>query len=90
MGVNPKTVDLDLQRSLKLGVTHGALVQDVTPGSPADRAGVQVYDVIVGLDDQRVATDDQLIREVAGRAPGNLGAGALRPPGPRADGHAEA
>jgi serine protease Do len=70
MGVNPKTVDLDLQRSLNLGVTHGALVQDVTPGSPADRAGVQVYDVIVGLDDQRVATDDQLIREVAGRAPG--------------------
>jgi serine protease Do len=70
MGVNPKTVDLDLQRSLNLGVAHGALVQDVTPGSPADRAGVQVYDVIVGLDDQRVATDDQLIREVAGRAPG--------------------
>ena len=31
---------------------------------------MQVYDVIVGLDDQRVATDDQLIREVAGRAPG--------------------
>jgi serine protease Do len=70
MGVNPKTVDLDLQRSLDLGVTHGALVQDVTPGSPADRAGVQVYDVIVGLDDQIVATDDQLIREVAGRVPG--------------------
>jgi serine protease Do len=70
MGVNPKTVDLDLQRSLNLGVTHGALVQDVTPGSPADRAGVQVYDVIVGLDDQIVGTDDQLIREVAGRAPG--------------------
>jgi len=70
MGVTPKDVDPDLQRSLKLGVAHGALVQDVTDGSPADRAGLRVYDVIVGLDDQTISTDDQLIREIAARAPG--------------------
>ena len=70
MGVTPKDVDPDLQRSLNLGVAHGALVQDVTQGSPADRAGLRVYDVIVGLDDQHVSTDDQLIREIAGRTPG--------------------
>jgi serine protease Do len=70
MGVTPKDVDPDLQRSLHLGVAHGALVQDVTDGSPADRAGLRVYDVIVGLDDQVVSTDDQLIREIAARAPG--------------------
>jgi serine protease Do len=51
-------------------VAHGALVQDVTDGSPADRAGLRVYDVIVGLDDQTISTDDQLIREIAARAPG--------------------
>ena len=28
---------------------HGALVQDVTAGSPADRAGLRAYDVIVGV-----------------------------------------
>jgi serine protease Do len=70
MGVTPKDVDSDLQRTLNLGVAHGALVQDVTGGSPADRAGLRVYDVIVGLDDQAVSTDDQLIREIAARAPG--------------------
>jgi serine protease Do len=70
MGVTPKDVDPDVQRSLSLGVAHGALVQDVTDGSPADRAGLRVYDVIVGLDDQNVSTDDQLIREIAARAPG--------------------
>jgi serine protease Do len=70
MGVTPKDVDPDLQRSLGLGVAHGALVQDVTEGSPAARAGLRVYDVIVGLDDQSVSTDDQLIREIAARAPG--------------------
>ena len=39
MGVGLRDVDADLERSLKLTVDHGALVQDITAGSPADRAG---------------------------------------------------
>lgn len=35
-----------------------------------NRAGLQPYDVIVGLDDGPVAGDDQLIREIAARTPG--------------------
>jgi serine protease Do len=47
------------------------VVQDVTEGSPADRAGLHPYDVVVALDDQPIASDDQLIREIAARAPGS-------------------
>ena len=71
IGVALKDVDPDLQRSLKLTVSHGALVQDVTQGSPGDRAGVLPYDTIVALDDRPVSSDDQLIREIAGRSPGS-------------------
>jgi serine protease Do len=71
MGVGLRDVDADLERSLKLTVDHGALVQDITAGSPADRAGVRPYDVITSLDDRAIANDDQLIREIAGRAPGS-------------------
>ena len=71
MGVGLRDVDADLERSLKLTVEHGALVQDITAGSPADRAGVRPYDVITSLDDRAIASDDQLIREIAGRAPGS-------------------
>jgi len=71
IGVALKDVDPDLQRSLKLRVSHGALVQDVTQGSPGDRAGMLPYDTIVALDDRIVSSDDQLIREIAGRAPGS-------------------
>ncbi|MGH9142163.1 MAG: PDZ domain-containing protein, partial [Vicinamibacterales bacterium] len=71
MGVGLRDVDVDLERSLKLRVDHGALVQDITAGSPADRAGVRPYDVITSLDDRTIANDDQLIREIAARAPGS-------------------
>ena len=64
-------MDVDLERSLKLPVNHGALVQDITNGSPADRAGLRPYDVITSLDDRAIANDDQLIREIASRAPGS-------------------
>src|SRR5205807_9509623 len=64
MGVALRDVDGDLERSLKLTVHHGALVQDVTTSSPADRAGLRPYDIVVAIDDRAVASDDQLIREI--------------------------
>jgi len=71
MGVGLRDVDQDLERSLKLSVDHGALVQDITAGSPADRAGLRPYDVITSLDDRPISNDDQLIREISARAPGS-------------------
>src|SRR5262245_60821383 len=71
IGVALRDVDADLERSLKLPVSHGALVQDVTAGSPGDRAGLQPYDVIVALDDIDIDNDDQLIREISARSPGS-------------------
>src|SRR5262245_19231211 len=71
MGVALRDVDPDLERSLKLTVNHGAMVQDVTDGSPADRAGLHPYDVVIGLDDEAIRNEDQLIRQIAARAPGS-------------------
>ena len=45
-------------------------MQDVTDGSPASRAGIRPYDVIVGFEGVAVANDDELIHEIASRAPG--------------------
>ncbi|MGE0862714.1 MAG: trypsin-like peptidase domain-containing protein [Vicinamibacterales bacterium] len=70
IGVTGRDVDPDLQASLKLPRGDGALVQDVTAGSPAARSGLRPYDVIVALDGRAVRTHDQLIREIAARQPG--------------------
>lgn len=70
IGVTLKDVDPDLQRSLNLSARQGALVQDVTPGSPGARAGVRIYDVIVAVDGKPVSGNDELINLIASRQPG--------------------
>jgi serine protease Do len=71
IGVMLRDVDQDLQRALKLSSAEGALVQDVTPGSPGARAGIRTYDVIVAIDGKPIDTNDALIQLIAARQPGS-------------------
>jgi serine protease Do len=70
IGVGLHDVDADLQRSLQLGPATGTLVEDVTPGTPGERAGLKRYDLITAVDGRKVTTSEDLIRDVAARAPG--------------------
>jgi len=70
-GVGLREIDSDLQRALQLPINRGAIVQDVTPGSPADRIGLRPYDVILSFDGKEVVSDDELSRTIAARAPGS-------------------
>lgn len=72
IGVTLRDVDPDLKESLKLSRSDGALVQDVTAGSPGARVGLRPYDVIVSVDGEAVKTHDRLIREIAERQPGSV------------------
>jgi serine protease Do len=72
IGVVLTDVTPDLQRSLKLPVTRGALVQDVSDDSPAARAGIRPYDIIATVDGREIWTNEELIRDISGRLPGTL------------------
>jgi serine protease Do len=50
----------------------GALVQDVTPDSPAARAGLRTNDLILGVDGRPVPGNDALIQTIAAREPGSV------------------
>jgi len=70
IGVVLRDVDPDLQESLKLSRTSGALVQDVLAESPGERAGLRPYDLIISVDGRDVPNNNSLIREIAARQPG--------------------
>lgn len=48
-----------------LGTNHGVLVQDVTKGGPADKAGLKQDDIILALDGKAVKDGEDLINRVA-------------------------
>ena len=72
IGVVLTDVTPDLQRSLQLPVARGALIQDISEGSPADRAGLRPYDIILTVDGREVLSNDELIRDISGRQPGTM------------------
>jgi serine protease Do len=72
MGVFLTDVTPALQRSLNLSASHGALVQDVTAGSPAERAGLHTYDVILDVEGREVGGNEDLIRDISARHPGTV------------------
>ena len=72
IGVALTNVTTELAAALNLGTSRGALVQDVSPGTPAERAGLRPYDLVIAIDGRSVPSDDELIRAVAARLPGTL------------------
>jgi serine protease Do len=65
MGANIQNVTPDVAASLGMGNRKGALVADLVPGGPADKAGVKPGDVVVGLDGHDVGSNTELTRLVA-------------------------
>jgi serine protease Do len=70
IGVNIQNVTRDMARSMGLQNAEGALVSGVTPGSGADKAGVQVGDVILAFDGHAVEQSSDLPPLVGNTKPG--------------------
>jgi serine protease Do len=71
IGVTIQEITRELAESFKLPKAAGALVTSVEKGSPADKAGVQVSDVIVKFDGREVGSSVDLPRIVAQTRPGS-------------------
>jgi S1-C subfamily serine protease len=67
LGVSTTTIDKTLQ-GLNLPREHGVLVQSVTPGSPADQAGIRAGDISATLDGQDIQLGGDIITKVDGKA----------------------
>jgi serine protease Do len=70
MGVSIQPVTEDLAKTYRMAEAKGAVVSDVTPNSPADKAGLEPGDVVVEVDGRRIEDNNDLSRYIASRTPG--------------------
>jgi serine protease Do len=70
LGVMIQKITPELKDKLKLKNDKGALVADVTPGGPAEKAGLQRGDVIVAFDGKEIQEMNELPFIVASTAVG--------------------
>ena len=55
-----------------IGVKSGAVVQDVTEGAPADKAGLKVNDVITKVNDKAIKDSNDLVQVISETDPGDV------------------
>ncbi|MFB0559095.1 MAG: S1C family serine protease [Dehalococcoidales bacterium] len=64
LGVVLYTVDQYAVFRYRLAVDKGTLITEIGPGSPADKAGLKVGDVIVSFDGKEITTAQELIQAI--------------------------
>jgi S1-C subfamily serine protease len=65
LGVQTLTIDKSL-KGLNLPVGHGALVQSVTPSSPAQKAGIRAGNIAASLNGAPIQLGGDVITKIAG------------------------
>ena len=70
MGVQINAVSEDLAATYGLKEAQGAYVSAVTPGSPAEKAGLQPEDVILSADARAIEDNSDLSRYISSKSPG--------------------
>jgi serine protease DegQ len=71
LGVEPQALTHEAAEALALARSDGVLVRAVQPDGPADRAGIQVRDVVVEIAGKPTPDVPQLLARIAELAPGS-------------------
>jgi serine protease Do len=53
------------------GFKAGVIVNEITPGGPAEKAGLKAGDIITAVDGRGIKDGDDLVNEIASRRPGS-------------------
>lgn len=70
LGVSIQSVTQNIAKSFHLNETSGALVNGVTPGGPAAKAGLMSGDIIVDVNGEGIADDRELQLKIGSMTPG--------------------
>jgi serine protease DegQ len=70
VGVGVQDLTKELAESFKLPATKGVLVTQVVRGSPADKAGIKLGDILLAINDKPVGDSTAMLNLIAGLKPG--------------------
>lgn len=70
LGVQVQDLTPEIAETMKLSDVKGALVSDVSSGSPADKAGIKRGDIILEINRHKIDNTEELPRVVATTRPG--------------------
>jgi len=70
LGIQIQNVTADIAKSLGLDTARGAIISDVTPGSPAEKADLRPGDVITEIDGRPMADNSSVSGYIAAQPPG--------------------
>jgi len=70
LGVRIQDVSAEHAKSFDLDKATGVLVASVEKGTPAERAGIQIGDIILKFNGKEISSSGELVRAVSDSAPG--------------------
>ena len=71
LGVRIQDVSAEHAQSFSLAKPTGVLIASVEKGGPAERAGVQIGDIILKFNNKEISSASELVRAVSDSAPGS-------------------
>jgi S1-C subfamily serine protease len=71
LGVQTTAITPEIQQQLGLSQSSGAAIQQVGAGSPADKGGLRPGDVIIAVDNTKIASPEDLLAALRQHNPGD-------------------
>jgi serine protease Do len=71
LGIYMQDINEDIYEAMELESMQGTIIGEVVPDSPADKAGLEESDIIVGFEDQKINNGSELKNLVSNSIPGS-------------------
>jgi len=71
LGIYMQDINEDIYEAMELESMQGTIIGEVVPGSPADKAGLEESDIIVGFEDQKINNGSELKNLISNSIPGS-------------------